>query len=231
MTRAGSVVAARPADPRAGDGAIPIPALQDLHVFTIPFSLARAMVERHHYLRTLPAGTKLAFGVRTGASLAGVLTIGVGPINAHRLVAGTTRSEGATLTRLWLSDDLPPNSESRVIGVVLRALRRHTSLRFLLSYADPAHGHVGTIYQASGWLYTGLSQGTALIDLGDGQHHHSRSLGHKYGTHSIRYFRDHGVKATTIAQEPKHRYLYLLDRSLRDAITTPVLPYPKEAAS
>jgi len=27
------------------------------------------------------------------------------------------------LTRLWLSDELPPNSESRVIGMVLRSLR------------------------------------------------------------------------------------------------------------
>ena len=229
MTRAGSAVAARPAIQRAGGGAIPTSALHDLRVSPIPFSVAKTLVQRHHYLHTLPAGTKLAFGVMAGSSLSGVLTIGVGPINAHRLVAGTTRDDGATLTRLWLYDYLPANSESRVIGVVLRALRRHTSLRFLLSYADPAQGHVGTIYQATGWLYTGLSQGTSLIDLGDGRHHHSRSLGHTFGTHSVRYFRDHGVAATTVAQEPKHRYLYLLDRSLRNSITAPVLPYPKKA--
>ena len=169
MTCAGSAVAARPANQRVGGGAIPTPALHELRVVTIPFSIAKRIIERNHYLHSMPGGTKLAFGVRVGRSLVGALTIGVGPMNAHRLISGATRADAATLTRLWLSDDLPKNSESRVIGVVTRALKRHTSLRFVLSYADPAHGHVGTIYQASGWLYTGLSQGTSLIDLGDGR--------------------------------------------------------------
>lgn len=142
---------------------------------------------------------------------------------------GTSPDDGATLTRLWLSDQLPGNSESKFIGVVPRALKRHTSLKFLLSYADPSRGHVGTIYQATGWLYTGLSQRTALIDIGDGQVHHSRSLGHRFGTHSVKHFRKHGVDAFTVPQERKHRYLYLLDRSLRASINTAVLPYPKRS--
>ena len=228
MTRAGSAVAARPAHQQARGGAIPTPALHSLRVESIATRVARSIVERFHYLHSMPGGTKLAFGVMVGRSLMGVVTVGVGPMNAHRLVNGLDRNDMATLTRLWLSDDLPTNSESRVIGVVVRALRKHTSLRALISYADPSHGHVGTIYQAAGWLYTGTCQATSLIDIGDGKLHHSRSIGHAYGTHSVRHFRSHGLNATTVPQTAKHRYIKLLDRSLSGQVNVPLLPYPKK---
>jgi hypothetical protein len=82
------------------------------------------------------------------------VTLGVGPLNAFSLIDGATSDDCLTLTRLWLSDSLPQNSESRFLGVVLRSLKRHTRVKFLVSYADPTQGHLGTIYQATGWLYT-----------------------------------------------------------------------------
>ena len=72
--------------------------------------------------------------------------------------------------------------------MVLRSLKRHTSLKFLFSYADPAQGHLDTIYQAANWIYTGLSNAMPLYDLGDGRLRHSRSLSHVYGTPSLKHF-------------------------------------------
>ncbi len=184
-------------------------------------------MEREHYLHSWPGGTIFCFGVMVGARLLGALTIGVGPKNVYRLVEDTCPQEVAALTRLWLSDELPPNAESRVIGIVLRSLRKHTDLKFIVTYADPAQGHVGTIYQATGWLYTGLSQAMPLYDLGDGVPRHSRSIAHAFGTHSFDHFRRNGVSPLPIQQVGKHRYLYLLDGSLQDRLTVPVLPYPK----
>ncbi|MFQ5968651.1 MAG: DNA methyltransferase [Acidimicrobiia bacterium] len=166
-----------------------------------------------------------------GALLQGVLTLGVGPPLVFRLVDGAGPRDCATLSRFWLSEALPLNSESRVLGVVLRALRRHTSLKFLVSYADPAMGHRGGIYQATGWLYTGLSEASTLIDLGDGVARHSRTVGHAFGTHSIRHFEAHDVPVRTVQQEPKHRYVYFIDSSWRERLTAPVLPYPKEGGA
>ena len=93
--------------------------------------------------------------------------------------------------------------------------------------AGPAQGHVGYLYQATNWLYTGLSQATPLYDIGDGQLYHSRTLSQIYGTHSLKYLREHGVQARLVPQEPKHRYVYLLDISWRERLKVPVLPYPK----
>ena len=185
------------------------------------------MIERHHYLHSLPGGSKLAFGVFVGGSLLGAITFGVGPFNVPSLVAGATSDDCLTLTRLWLSDELPSNSESRTIGILLRSLRKHTPVRFLLSYADPSQDHLGTIYQASNWLYTGLSEATPLYDIGDGKPRHSRSLSHAYGSHSIAHFRRHGVPVRLVSQEPKHRYIYFLDPSWRERLLVPVLAYPK----
>ena len=50
-----------------------------------------------------------------------------------------------------------PNNESRVLGLILRALRREGTYKLLVSFADPSAGHVGTIYQASGWTYLGTT--------------------------------------------------------------------------
>lgn len=60
---AGSVAAARPASQQAGSGASPAPALQQLRVQPIPTSVARKLIEREHYLHSLPGGTHLTFSV------------------------------------------------------------------------------------------------------------------------------------------------------------------------
>ncbi|MBI4235867.1 MAG: hypothetical protein HY688_00730 [Chloroflexi bacterium] len=143
---------------------------------------------------------------------------------------GARPEDCLTLTRLWLADELPSNSESRALGVVLRALRRHTSVKFLVTYADPGQGHLGTIYQATGWLYTGLSQAMPLLDIGDGKARHSRSLSHAYGTHSVQHFAAHGVPVRLVPQATKHRYVYFLDPSWWPRLRVPLLPYPKREA-
>lgn len=202
--------------------------LSALRVLPVAPRIARAVLERHHYLHSLPGGTQLAFGVFAGGRLLGAVTLGVGPFSGCSLVEGATLADCLTLTRLWLADDLPRNSESMVLATVQRELRRHTSVRFLLSYADPSQGHVGTVYQAANWLYTGLSEPTPLYDLGDGVPHHNRSLAHALGTRSVRHLRSHGVEVSLVPQSAKHRYITFLDRSWRRRLKVPALPYPKK---
>ena len=228
MTSVASVGASTASILEAGPGASPRAALQQLRVQPIPHGWARELLEREHYLHSLPGGTMLRFGVFLAVRLLGALTIGVGPKLGHRLVGGASSQDCATLTRLWLSDELPANSESRVIGIILRSLDRHTSLKFLLAYADPAVGHVGTVYQATGWLYTGLSSPMSVYDLGDGVLRHSRSLGYSFGSHSMKHFRYSGVPIKAVTQSPKHRYLRFLDRSWKKRLRVPVLPYPRK---
>lgn len=224
MVQKAACVANQPQD----GGSKPTSPLHDLQVRPIPFGVAKALLEREHYLHSFPGGTWLAFGVFLGQRLLGALTFGAGPFLAYHLVHGAAPDDCATLTRLWLSDELPRNSESRVLGIVLRSLRRHTNLKFLLAYADPSAGHTGIIYRATGWSYTGLSSVMPLYDVGDGNPRHSRSLAHDYGSHSLEHFARHGIKVKLLAQAAKHRYVYFLDPSWRSRLETPALPYPKK---
>ena len=227
MTSAAGVTASTAPAQGARAGSIPSPALQDLRVAPIPFRIAKQLLVREHYLHSMPGGSRLSLGVFLGRQLLGAVLLGAGPSNAHRMVEGGDSDSCLTLTRLWLDNSLPRNSESRVLGVIFRHLRRSTSIKFVVTYADPAAGHIGTIYQATGWLYAGLSQAVPLIDLGDGVLQHSRSLAHAYGTHSRAHFAAHGVEMRAVPQSPKHRYIRFLDPAWRSRLRVPALPYPK----
>jgi hypothetical protein len=228
---AGSVAAARLAHQQARGGATPTPALQQIQIQPVPVVVARRLIEREHYLHSLPGGTCLAFGVFITGSLLGAMTFGVGPTNAYSLVRDAKPDDCLTLTRLWLSDALPRNSESRVLGFVLRNLKHHTRVKFLVSYADPAQGHLGIIYQATGWRYTGLSEAMPLYDVGDGKLRHSKSLSHAFGTHSVQHFARHGIEVKLAPQLAKHRYVYFLDPTWQQRLKAPMLPYPKREVS
>ena len=200
--------------------------LSSLDIRPVPMAIAKMLFVRNHYLRSLPGGTCLNIGIFAGDRLLGAVALGAGPPNSHSLVEGAVWGDCLALTRLWLSDELPHNSESRTLGLVIRAIRKHTSVKFLLTYADPSQDHVGTIYQATNWLYTGLSAAMPLYDLGDGVARHSRTIAHSYGSHSVRYFADHGVDVRLVPQESKHRYVYFVDPRWRGRLRVPVLPYP-----
>ncbi|MFC1865095.1 DNA methyltransferase [Chloroflexota bacterium] len=176
----------------------------------------------------MPGGTKLAFGVFSKEKLLGAITFGVGPANVYKMIAEASPRDCLTLSRLWLSDKLPANSESRVLGIVLRALKRFTQIKFIVSYADPAKGHLGIIYQATGWVYTGLSEAMPKFDLGDGRPRHSRSLSHSHGSHSVKFFKECGVSVNVLPQSRKHRYFYFLDKACQQKLNVSLKPYPKK---
>ena len=228
---AGSVEAARSEIHQIGGGANPTPALQSIRIAPIGFDVAKRVLVERHYLHSMPGGTQISLGAFVEDRLQGVLTLGVGPTNAHRLVEGAQPNDCVTLTRLWLSDELPKNSESRVLGIALRSLRTATSIKFVLTYADPNAEHVGTIYQATNWIYIGESQAMSLLDLGDGVPRHTRTIAHRFGTHSLKHFQEHGMTVKKIPQSPKHRYIYFLDKSWRDQLNPEQLPYPKKEIS
>jgi hypothetical protein len=225
---AGSVMVSTTSIHERRAGSIPSPALQSIIVRPIPQAVAKNILVKNHYLHSLPGCTKLCFGAFSSNQLQGTITFGAGPTNAFRLVDGASPSDCLTLTRLWLSDKLPPNSESRVIAVSLRYLRKYTKLKFLVTYADPTRGHLGIIYQATGWLYTGLSEPTPMLDLGDGIPRHSRSFSHAFGSHSMKYFEKCGFSVKLLPQSAKHRYIYFLNLEYKSRLKSLVLPYPKK---
>lgn len=124
--------------------------------------------------------------------------------------------ETLELRRLCLIDDTPRNTESFFIGKTLRWLGKNTSYSQVISFADPNHGHLGTIYKASNFTYEGLenSPNPRVVQYGDKQIHMRQYYQKKDG-----HYTNNAIKlqasvqngdAEIIKQERKHKYTYKL---------------------
>jgi len=119
----------------------------------ISSSLAAETVVRHHYLHRRPPISH-AFGLWQKGKLMGVVTYGV-PASRHVQVSVCRSNPDLSLelNRLWVSDDMPKNTESNFVAQSLRALPP----LIVFSYADTAAGHVGYIYRALNFNYAGIT--------------------------------------------------------------------------
>jgi len=184
------------------------------------------MMHERHYLKSMPGVVRDCFAVELDGELLGGVVFTAGARHAHRLLQGATPQIVVPLARLWLADELPANSESRVLGVVLRHLARGGRYKLVLSYADPAAGHVGTIYQASGWTYMGTTEPERYFVL-DGKRIHPRSASERFGSNSVAHLRRTGLAIVAHKSPPKHRYAYVLDARWRWRLRGTPQPYPK----
>ena len=183
----------------------------------------RSVIIKHHYLHAMPTACWRCFGVFVADELVGAAVFTAGPRLGYRVLVGAKPQQVLVLARLWLRDDLPKNAESRVIGVLLRELRRERRWKLVLSYADPAVGHAGTIYKASGWIYLGRGQPGRYFDLGDGQPIHPRTAHNRFGANNIGHLRRTGIDAKQILLPGKHRFAYLLDPAWRWRLQRPAI--------
>ena len=174
-------------------------------VWAIETSVAQAVVKRHHYLHR-SASAMFTFGLFDGMDLIGVaiygkpaspsLCVGIcGPEESERVVE---------LTRLWIEDSTPKNAESFFIGQTLRMLP--TQYDIVVSYAEIGAGHSGIIYQATNWLYTGLSDAHAEWRLDGESSKHSLHLFDEHG--GVEKAKQHyGDRLQRHERGRKHRYV------------------------
>ena len=155
--RAESVRVARPLFQEEGSGSTPTSAI-DLYFDTI--SLDRAIELNMAWHSRLPVVSKSNI-IRTvrhvcySAEFGGIyyaIAIWTNPV--ARLLPQDTWLE---LRRLAVADDSPRNSATRMIGWMIRDIRkRFPVIERLVSYQD-TEVHCGTIYKASGWVATTIN--------------------------------------------------------------------------
>lgn len=156
--------------PTIDGGSITTPSL---HFLEITKREATDLIIENHYLhRKCPIS--FAWGIEINGKIVGVLTIGkpaswstacglVGESKIDIQDPAARTHDVYELNRLWLHDSLPRNSESRFIAWCLKELRKKNPSAVLVSYADGKQGHVGYVYQATNWIYTGSS--TPFTDI------------------------------------------------------------------
>ena len=129
-------------------------ALQEYKIKQITYSEAMNIVVKNHYLHR-KAPCSIAFGLLLNNEIKGVVCYGTPSSSSLRIgIAGKENAYNVIeLTRLWIDDCVPRNGESYLIGNTIK----HCGKEIVVSYAEIQQGHLGTVYQATNWLYTGLS--------------------------------------------------------------------------
>jgi len=61
-----------------------------------------------------------------------------------------------------------------------KAKNLSTTVKKIISYADPFYGHVGAVYQASNWVYLGVTNKDVVLVTKSGKRYHSRAMRTKY---------------------------------------------------
>ena len=201
-------------------------ALENYIIRQIDYKTAMDMIVREHYLHR-KAPCSVAFGLFFCDELKGVICYGT-PSSAplRRGIAGEENACNVVeLTRLWICDSVPRNGESFLIGrTVARAGKE-----IVVSYAEIQQGHLGVVYQATNWIYTGLSAKRTNWTI-EGIDKHCQTLADKY---TVKEIRDkYGDKFSLQDRPRKHRYVYLNAKgSRRDelllALKYKKQPYPK----
>ena len=92
---------------------------------------------------------------------------------------GQSENEVLELRRLVCIDDTPKNTESYFIGKCLRWLKQNTSVKTIVSYADPNYGHQGIIYQATNFKNIGNTAKGKVI-FWNGKKYHDKAIRTKY---------------------------------------------------
>ena len=182
------------------------------------YEAAKFAVEHWHYSKSMPASKNVFAGVWENGDFIGAIVFGRGANNNLQKPFNIKMTEVCELTRVALKDHNDP--VSKIVSIAIKMLKRQSpGLRLIVSYADPEHGHVGSIYQAMNWIYTGAVKCTPKYYL-NGKWVHARQANSLIGT--VR-----GLESRPVAD--KHRYLYPLDEAMRKQIEPLRKPYPKRS--
>lgn len=188
---------------------------------------AKYAVENWHYSRRMPMPPFVRVGAWEDGVYIGCVLFSRGAnmnIGApYRLLA----TEVAELVRVALTSHATP--VSRILSIAVRFLAaRSPGLRLLVSYADPAEGHHGGIYQACGWTYEGpCGESTLFLHEGRWKHQREVTAGAFGNPNEKRSWGSLPRRKTP----GKHKYLLPLDPAMRAQISPLAKPYPKRASS
>lgn len=156
-----------------------------------------------HYAKRMPI-IRFAFGLYENNQLVGVVTYGPTPtpqVQKFMLGAGW-ESNIVELNRLCI-DSTTKNAASYLVANSLKMLPKPMAV---ISYADGGQGHIGYIYQATNFLYTGAVTAHDDEYMVNGKKTHARSLSSRGITNPKEWAKENNIKI--IKAKPKHRYIY-----------------------
>ena len=156
-----------------------------------------------HYAKRIPL-IMHSFGLYIDKKLDGVITYGMpaSPSLCVGVCGEDYRHLVLELNRLCLLNN-KKNQASFLVGNSLKLLPKPS---IVVSYADTSMNHNGYIYQATNFIYTGLSVKRTEWRI-RGSNRHSRTL---TAQHTLEEMQNNPDKFYRLDRPQKHRYIYFL---------------------
>lgn len=129
-------------------------------------------VEKWHYSKSINGlRVSYCFKLLDGENLIGAMIYGnLAMANCYKKYV-ELENDIIELRRLCCIDDTPRNTESYFIGQTLKWLEKNTSIKKVVSYADPEFGHSGGIYKATNFQHIGYTGAGRVIIYKDRRYH------------------------------------------------------------
>lgn len=189
---------------------------KDIVIKPIKAHAAKGIIAKFHYSGKSTQNSQLHFGVFLDGKLEGALQFGP-PIDRRKmlpLVKDSKWGDMIELNRMAFGSNLPKYSESRALSVCFKLIKKHyPQIKWVVSFADGAQCGDGTIYRASGFYLTAINKNSTMVRLPDG------TVAANHGTSKLDLT---GAKPISGFQL---RYIYFIDKSYKERLTVPILPF------
>lgn len=185
------------------------------------------LLHKHYAKRLCPISH--AFAAIEDGKVIGVVTYGCPSSSPLREGICGEHWASSVLELNRLCCESRKNLASMIVG---RSLAMLPSPSIVVSYADTAQGHVGFVYQATNFIYTGLSAKRTDWKIKGMEHLHGQTIADMSKGHEDRadFMRKKFGDDFYLDERPrKHRYIYFVGSKKQKAEMMAALKYPIES--
>jgi len=174
----------------------------EIEINQITINECKDFILKKHYAKRKPR-IQYVYGIFINNILEGIVTYGypATPFVSRGICGKEYEKEVLELNRLVVNENVPKNTTSYLVAKSLKLLPE--KYKIIISYADTDFGHIGYIYQATNWIYVGLT-----IDMKEWRKKDSNLHSQNVCKGTDLEKRKKDKNYVQIYRPKKHRYLY-----------------------
>lgn len=169
--------------------------------------LIRQFIKNNHYTGSCP-GIMHSFSLELNEVIIGACIFSRTSRNNVKI---PKCDEILELSRLFIIDDTPKNTESYFISKCLKWLEKESKYHAVISYSDPTEGHLGGIYKACNFEILGQTKPNYHYLTIDGIRKHKKQVWDRAKKNNVTENQQSlNENLTKIPELPKNKFLYYL---------------------
>lgn len=177
--------------------------------------------KKFHYSKSVPA-VQYGYNIYNSEDeWCGTIVYGGGANNNLAKSFGLNNGEILELERVALNGKQEYTSQA--VAMSLKQLHKDNPIvKMIVSYSDHRQKHLGTIYQATNWIYLGLSVTSDTQYYYKGKWTHQRTIDGKKNSEQLKKILPKRENSN------KFKYVFCFDKKLRKQYMKLAQPYPKD---